>query len=86
MIAIDNSPFTLPTAATVNMALGRKRKQSLHGTLAVVNKGKRAVIEEQIDRMVPSFFVFRVFASGLGSQRKEKKQVEKWFGRWHVRP
>lgn len=70
------------------MALGRKGKQSLHGTLAVVNKGKRAVMEEQIDRVVPFFFffVFRVFVSRLGSQRKEKKQVEKWVGRWHIRP
>ena len=73
MIAIDASPSTLPTVATVIMALGRKGKQSLHGTLAVVNKGKRAVMEEQIDRVAPPlfFFVFRVLVSGLGSWRKE---------------
>ena len=73
MIAIDNSPFTLPTAATVIMALGRKRKHSLHRIAAVVNKEKRAVMEKQIDRVVPPFFffVFRVSVSDLGSWRKE---------------
>jgi len=45
-------------AATVIMALGRKRKQSLHGIAAVVNKGKRAVKEEQFDRVVSVFSCF----------------------------
>jgi len=38
------------------MALGRKRKHSLHRIAAVVNKEKRAVMEKQIDRVVPPFF------------------------------